>query len=119
FARCAKRLAARTRIALTGTPIENRLDELRSIFEFILPGYLGSEERFRETFEIPIARHNDKEAIEELKRMIAPFKLRRVKSEVLADLPPKVEDLRMCDLSAHQSALYRAIVQRDGAALVD
>jgi SNF2 family DNA or RNA helicase len=119
FARAAKRLAAQTRIALTGTPIENRLDELRSIFEFILPGYLGSEERFRERFEVPIVRHSDPEAMEELKRMIAPFKLRRIKSEVLQDLPPKVEDVRMCDLSAHQSALYRAIVQKDAAMLVD
>jgi superfamily II DNA or RNA helicase len=119
FARSAKRLSAQTRIALTGTPIENRLDELRSLFDFILPGYLGSEERFREHFEIPIVRHRDREAMGELKRMIAPFKLRRVKGEVLQDLPPKVEDVRGCELSAHQSALYRAVVARDGARLAD
>jgi superfamily II DNA or RNA helicase len=119
YARCAKQLTAQTRLALTGTPIENRLDELRSIFDFILPGYLGSAERFRERFEIPIVRHNDPAAREELKRMIAPFKLRRVKSEVLQDLPPKVEDVRMCDLSPHQAALYRALVARDGERLAE
>jgi superfamily II DNA or RNA helicase len=119
FARAAKRLHAGTRLALTGTPIENRLDELRSIFDYLLPGYLGSEELFRERFEIPIARESHPEAIADLKEMIAPFKLRRMKSEVLEDLPPKVEDVRMCELSAHQSALYRALVQRDGRALAD
>jgi superfamily II DNA or RNA helicase len=119
FARAAKLLRAGTRLALTGTPVENRLDELRSIFDFILPGYLGSEELFRERFEIPIARESDPGATAELKEMIAPFKLRRVKSEVLEDLPPKVEDVRMCELSPHQSALYRALVQRDGRALAD
>ncbi len=119
FARCAKRLSAQTRIGLTGTPIENRLDELRSIFDFILPGYLGSEERFRQHFELPIVRHHDKAAMGELKRMIAPFKLRRVKSEVLQDLPPKVEDVRECELSPHQAALYRAVVARDGERLAD
>jgi SNF2 family DNA or RNA helicase len=119
YARCAKRLSAGTRIALTGTPIENRLDELRSLFEFVLPGYLGSAERFREHFEIPIVKHADKEAMDELKRMIGPFKLRRVKSEVLQDLPPKVEDVRTCELSAHQSALYQAVVARDGERLAE
>jgi superfamily II DNA or RNA helicase len=119
YARAARHLRAATRLALTGTPVENRLDELRSIFEFILPGYLGSAERFREYFEIPIVRFGDTAARDELKRMIAPFKLRRVKSEVLQDLPPKVEDVRTCELSPHQSALYRAIVQRDGEKLAE
>ena len=119
YAQAAKRLSARTRMALTGTPIENRLDELWSIFQFVLPGLLGSHQSFRERFEIPIIRNNDFLAKEKLKKLIAPFKLRRVKSEVLQDLPPKVEDVRMCDLSAHQAALYRALVERDGERLAD
>jgi superfamily II DNA or RNA helicase len=119
YAQAAKRLSARTRLALTGTPIENRLDELWSIFQFVLPGLLGSHQSFRERFEIPIVRNNDIFAREKLKRLIAPFKLRRVKSEVLQDLPPKVEDVRMCELSAHQQALYRALVERDGERLAD
>jgi SNF2 family DNA or RNA helicase len=119
YAQAAKRLSARTRLALTGTPIENRLDELWSIFQFVLPGLLGSHQSFRERFEIPIIRNNDFLAKDKLKKLIAPFKLRRVKSEVLQDLPPKVEDVRMCDLSAHQQALYRALVERDGERLAD
>ncbi len=119
YAQAAKRLRAGTRLALTGTPIENRLDELWSIFDFLLPGHLGSQERFRESFEIPIVKRNAAAARGRLKALIAPFKLRRVKSEVLQDLPPKVEDLRMCDLSPHQAALYRTIVQRDGEALAE
>jgi SNF2 family DNA or RNA helicase len=119
YAQAAKRLSARTRMALTGTPIENRLDELWSIFQFVLPGLLGSAQSFRERFEIPIVRGNDFLAKEKLKKLIAPFKLRRVKSEVLQDLPPKVEDVRMCDLSSHQQALYRALVERDGERLAD
>ncbi len=119
YAQSAKRLQARTRLALTGTPIENRLDELWSIFQFVLPGYLGSAQSFRERFEAPIVRGNDALAKDKLKKMIAPFKLRRIKSEVLQDLPPKVEDVRMCELSAHQQALYRAIVEKDGERLAD
>ncbi|HEV3029803.1 MAG TPA: SNF2-related protein, partial [Planctomycetota bacterium] len=119
YAQAAKRLSAKTRLALTGTPIENRLDELWSIFQFVLPGLLGSQQSFRERFEIPIIRNNDFLAKEKLKKLIAPFKLRRVKSEVLQDLPPKVEDVRMCELSAHQAALYRALVERDGERLAD
>ncbi len=119
YARAAKRISARTRIALTGTPIENRLDELWSIFQFILPGYLGSAEHFRARYEIPIVRGQDHFAKEKLKRLIAPFKLRRVKSEVLQDLPPKVEDVRMCELSPHQQALYRTLVDRDAERLAD
>jgi superfamily II DNA or RNA helicase len=119
FAQAAKRLSARTRLALTGTPIENRLDELWSIFQFVLPGLLGSQQSFRERFEIPIIRNNDFLAKDKLKKLIAPFKLRRVKSEVLQDLPPKVEDMRFCELSAHQQALYRALVERDGERLAD
>ncbi len=119
YARAAKRLSARTRIALTGTPIENRLDELWSIFQFLLPGYLGSAEYFRAKYEIPIVRGNDVFAREKLKRLIAPFKLRRVKSEVLQDLPPKVEDVRICELSPHQAALYRTLVETDAERLAD
>ncbi|MBI3857275.1 MAG: DEAD/DEAH box helicase family protein, partial [Planctomycetes bacterium] len=119
YAQAAKRLSARTRLALTGTPIENRLDELWSIFQFVLPGLLGSHQSFRDRFEIPIVRNNDIFAREKLKRLIAPFKLRRVKSEVLQDLPPKVEDVRMCELSSHQQALYRALVERDGERLAE
>jgi SNF2 family DNA or RNA helicase len=119
YAQAARRLSARTRLALTGTPIENRLHEIWSIFQYLLPGHLGSAQGFRERFEIPIVRNNDSVAREKLKKLIGPFKLRRLKSEVLQDLPPKVEDVRMCDLSVHQAALYRALVEQDGERLAD
>jgi hypothetical protein len=119
FTRAAKQLNAGTRIALSGTPIENRLDELWSLFDFVLPGYLGSFEQFRKAFEIPIMKDQDGGALARLKKMISPFKLRRVKSEVLADLPAKVEDYRHCELTPHQQALYRAVTDRAGKELID
>jgi superfamily II DNA or RNA helicase len=117
-AQAARALDARTRLALTGTPVENRLDELWSIFEFLQPGYLGSAESFRKRFEIPIVREENGAALERLRRLIHPFKLRRVKEEVLADLPAKVEDVRWCELTAPQAALYRALLEKEGG-LVD
>ena len=114
-AQAARALDARTRLALTGTPIENRLDELWSIFEFLQPGFLGSAESFRKRFEIPIVRDGDGAALERLRRLIHPFKLRRVKAEVLSDLPAKVEDVRWCDLAPAQAALYRALLEKEGA----
>jgi SNF2 family DNA or RNA helicase len=119
FTRAAKQLRAATRIALSGTPIENRLDELWSLMDFVLPGHLGTFEQFRKEFEIPIVKEEDGGALARLKKRIAPFKLRRVKSEVLADLPPKVEDYRFCDLTPHQQALYRALTDRQGQELID
>ena len=115
FAQAARALDARTRLALTGTPIENRLDELWSIFEFLQPGYLGSAESFRTRFEVPIVRDQDRAALQRLRKLIDPFKLRRIKSEVLADLPPKVEDSRYCELTPPQAALYRALLEKEGA----
>jgi SNF2 family DNA or RNA helicase len=115
FAQAARALDATTRLALTGTPIENRLDELWSIFEFLQPGYLGSAESFRTRFEIPIVRDGNRAALTLLQKMIDPFKLRRAKGEVLADLPPKVEDARWCELTPPQAALYRALLEKEGA----
>jgi superfamily II DNA or RNA helicase len=119
MAQAARTLRARHRLALTGTPIENRPSELWAIFDFLMPGYLGSAERFRERYEIPITRHGDAGASATLRRVVHPFKLRRLKQEVLAELPPKVEDLRFCQLSAHQAALYREVVAQQGQPLVD
>ncbi|HET8759432.1 MAG TPA: DEAD/DEAH box helicase, partial [Nitrospiria bacterium] len=118
-AKAAKALAARHRLALTGTPIENRLAELWSIFDFLLPGYLGTARSFRREYELPIAKHGDREREAVLKRVIHPFKLRRLKAEVLKELPPKVEDLRHCRLSPAQAAIYRDLVAHEGQPLAD
>ncbi|MBI5367075.1 MAG: DEAD/DEAH box helicase, partial [Planctomycetes bacterium] len=118
MARSAKQLDARFRLALTGTPIENRLSELWSIFDFVAPGYLGTVQSFRERFESPITRDQDPEARRVLRRLVHPFKLRRLKSDVLSELPAKMEDLRYCELSGQQAALYKAVVERDARPLV-
>ncbi|MBI4563733.1 MAG: DEAD/DEAH box helicase, partial [Planctomycetes bacterium] len=116
-AEAARALRARTRLALTGTPIENRLDELWSIFEFLQPGYLGSAESFRRRFEIPVVREGDAFALERLRKRIHPFKLRRVKRDVLGDLPSKVEDIRWCGMTPPQAALYRSVLDREHSRL--
>lgn len=116
-ARAVKRLRAAHRLALTGTPMENRPMELWSIFEFLLPGYLGSARAFRARFERPIVQQGDPDAMARLRRLVHPFKLRRAKADVLAELPPKIEDVRLCELTPHQAVLYRAIIQRAGGVI--
>jgi len=118
-ARAARKLQAKHRLVLTGTPIENHLEELRSIADFVLPGYLGTTESFRKRFARPIET-GDEKAILVLKRAIDPFKLRRLKAQVLTDLPPKIEDERHAVLTPHQAVLYAEVLDRAKAAgLID
>ena len=105
-ARCVKRLTARTRFALTGTPIENRLSELWSIFDFLMPGFLYSGRKFREHLELPILKGNQ-EVSGRLNRMVRPFILRRLKTQVLKDLPEKLENTVYTKLSGEQKKLYQ------------
>ena len=109
-ARASKRLRADHRLALTGTPIENRLSELWSIFDFLMPGLLGSLSRFRQQYEAPITVRADREAEARLRRRIYPFILRRMKQEVAKDLPEKFESVLHCDLLPEQRALYRDVL---------
>jgi superfamily II DNA or RNA helicase len=110
-ARCAKRVPADVRFALTGTPVENRLAELWSIFDFLMPGVLGSQEAFRHRFELPIAE-GDEHAAAHLQQIVAPFVLRRMKDEVLDELPEKTETLLYATLEGEQRDLYRACSDR-------
>ncbi len=112
-AQAARALTARHRIALTGTPVENRLSELWSIMTFLNPGYLGSETSFRRDFSRPIERTADPTAIERLRRLTAPFVLRRLKTDptIIADLPEKLEMNVYCTLTPEQATLYEAVVQ--------
>ena len=114
-AQAARKLKAGFKLALTGTPVENRLSELWSIFQFLNPGYLGSRRAFTSSFATPIERHNDKAAAEQLRQLVAPFILRREKSDpkVIQDLPDKYENRVYCTLSTEQVALYEAIVRRE------
>lgn len=112
-------LKGRIRVCLTGTPMENHLGELKSLFDFLIPGYLGSDEYFRRNFLNPIQRGDDPQVSLALQKLIYPFKLRRTKIEVLPDLPAKVEDLRHCGLSDEQVRLYREIVALKAKPLVE
>lgn len=107
-----RRIPAASRIALTGTPVENRLLELWSIMEFLNPGYLGSREQFRQRFVLPIERYNDDGAALELRRLVQPFLLRRLKTDptIITDLPEKNEMVVYCPLSEEQARLYNQVV---------
>jgi superfamily II DNA or RNA helicase len=96
-------------LCLSGTPIENNLEELRAVFDLAVPGLLGDPKRFRARFRDPIERCGDAERLEQLRRRIAPFVLRRLKTLVAADLPPKTEIVRAVELSGEQRDLYEAI----------
>jgi SNF2 family DNA or RNA helicase len=111
--RAILKLSAPHRLALTGTPVENRLRDLWSIFNFLNPGYLGKEAQFRKTFELPIYKSNDLRKSETLKKLVEPFILRRVKTDkrIINDLPDKVEQKMYCTLSPEQASLYEAVVQ--------
>lgn len=96
------------RFALTGTPVENRLSELWSIFDFLMPGYFFSYPKFKERYEVPAIKDGDARALENVQKMAAPFLLRRMKSEVLKELPPKTESVRAIELQGEQKKLYTA-----------
>lgn len=114
-----RKLQARNRVALTGTPVENHLTELWSVLEFLNPGYLGSHERFRHQFMVPIERYNDDLQAAELRRLVQPFLLRRLKSDptVISDLPEKNEMVVYCSMTREQAGLYEATVNDALAAL--
>jgi SNF2 family DNA or RNA helicase len=103
-----KELKAKGYFALTGTPIENSLTELWSIFDFIMPGYLLTHNKFSKLYETPIIKNNDKIALEELNRHIKPFILRRLKKDVIKELPPKIEHKLVVDMTEEQKKLYAA-----------
>ena len=107
-------ITAPKRVALTGTPVENRLSELWSIMDFLNPGYLGASGTFRKKFSLPIERHRDQNKMSKLRSMVSPFILRRVKTDptVVSDLPSKIESKEWCPLTPEQAKLYENCVQR-------
>ncbi|MEU4322920.1 SNF2-related protein [Nocardia fluminea] len=111
-ARAARALTARHRLALTGTPVENRLEELRALFDFAMPKLLGSPQSFRAKFAVPIERERDQQAIDRLRLITDPFVLRRLKTDpaVISDLPEKLEMTVRANLTVEQAALYQAVV---------
>ncbi|MCC6177122.1 MAG: DEAD/DEAH box helicase [Chloroflexi bacterium] len=111
--RAVLKLPAAHRLALTGTPVENRLRDLWSIFNFLNPGYLGKEAQFRQSFELPIQKGHDPQKSLTLKKLAEPFILRRVKTDrrIIDDLPDKIEQTLYCALTPEQASLYEAVVK--------
>ena len=109
-ARSVKQIKAERTFALTGTPIENSLTELWSIFDFLLPGYLSSRRRFEARFDFANRRDPDPQSLEDLHRQIAPFVLRRMKKDVLKELPDKIETRMICEMTSAQRELYEAFL---------
>jgi len=105
----ARRLSARQRLCLTGTPMENHLGELWSLFHFLLPGLLGEKKQFHQLFRFPIEKNQNTERLNTLKQRIAPFFLRRIKQEVLPELPEKIEMIRPVLLTDVQREVYENI----------
>ncbi len=112
-ARAVRTIKTPRRLALTGTPVENRLGELWSIMDYLNPGLVGRSPEFKRRFSIPIERFRDPEAGERLKSLIAPFVLRRLKSDksIIQDLPEKMEMKVYCTLTPEQAALYKSVVE--------
>lgn len=111
-AKAVKAVQAKHRFALTGTPIENTLSELWSIFDFVMPGFFGRYRKFEECYEKPILRDHDSVQMQKLRRKIRPFVLRRMKKEVLTELPDKIETRRMAEMGAKQRKIYESYLAR-------
>ena len=111
-AKCIKKINSNTRFALTGTPIENSLAELWSIFDFIMPGYLFTYRKFKNMYETPIVKDNDESAMKKLKMLIEPFILRRNKKEVLTELPDKTVTILNNEMNEEQKNLYLTYLLR-------
>lgn len=118
-AKALRQLPARARLALTGTPIENAVRDLWSLYSFLLPGYLGSREDFKQRYELALAgQQPDENAMRRLRLRVEPFMLRRTKAKVAKDLPQKLEQVMWCDPSPLQKKTYAEIL-RQGASKVD
>ena len=110
--KAARRLTAGHRVALTGTPVENRLAELWSVMDFVNPGLLGTPEQFRARYSIPVERHGMTEPAHRLRAIIRPYVLRRLKTDpaIIDDLPEKIEMRQYCKLTTEQASLYQSVV---------
>ena len=118
-AQAVKSIKAAHRLVLTGTPMENSVLDLWSIFDFLMPGYLGSAQDFRERYEVPIARDKSETAQVRLGRRLRPFLLRRTKREVAPELPEKLEQVSFCELSDDQAALYQELLAASRREVLD
>jgi len=118
-AQAVKAIKAQHRLVLTGTPLENSVLDLWSIFDFLMPGYLGTAKDFRERYELPIAKEKNAEAQTRLARRLRPFMLRRLKKEVAADLPAKLEQVSFCELTPDQRSVYQQVIEASRKEVLD
>lgn len=110
-AQAVKAVKAEHRLVLTGTPLENSVLDLWSIFDFLMPGYLGTAQDFHERYELPIARARDAAAQQRLARRLRPFLLRRLKREVATELPAKLDQVSYCELTPEQRGVYQQLLE--------
>ena len=118
-AQAVKAVRAQHRLVLTGTPMENSVLDLWSIFDFLMPGYLGTAQDFRERYEMPIAKEKNVEAQKRLARRLRPFMLRRLKKDVAADLPAKLEQISFCELTPDQRSVYQQVIEASRKEVLD
>ncbi len=118
-AQAVKAIRSQHRLVLTGTPLENSVLDLWSIFDFLMPGYLGSAQDFRERYEIPITREKSAEAQSRLARRLKPFILRRLKRDVVKDLPAKLEQVSFCELTSDQQQVYKQVLEASRKEVLD
>ena len=118
-AQAVKGVRARHKIVLTGTPLENSVLDLWSIFDFLMPGYLGTAKDFRERYEVPITRAKDGAAQARLARRLRPFLLRRLKRDVARDLPEKIEQVAFCELTDAQREVYEKLIEASRKEVLD
>ncbi|MEI6437401.1 MAG: DEAD/DEAH box helicase [Candidatus Omnitrophota bacterium] len=111
-ARVTKQLNADHRLALTGTPLENSVADIWSIFDFLMPSFLGEYERFREVYEVPITLEQNSDKLRELSRRISPFVFRRMKQDVIKELPEKIEQTSYCELEPAQAKIYASMADK-------
>lgn len=110
-AKAVKAIEAESKLAMTGTPLENSIEELWSIFDYLMPGYLGNYSYFRDNFLTPISKNNEKEKLQELKERVAPFILRRRKEEVLKELPDKIINIHPVSMTQLQEDSYQTVLE--------
>jgi superfamily II DNA or RNA helicase len=118
-AQAVKAVRSKHRLVLTGTPLENSVLDLWSIFDFLMPGYLGAAQDFRERYELPITRDRNSDAASRLSRRLRPFLLRRLKRDVAADLPAKLEQVSFCEMTADQRAVYQQVIEASRKEVLD
>jgi superfamily II DNA or RNA helicase len=118
-AQAVKAVKSKHRLVLTGTPLENSVLDLWSIFDFLMPGYLGTAKDFRERYELPIAKSKDAAAQQRLSRRLRPFLLRRLKKDVAADLPARIEQVSFSELTPEQRGVYQQVIEASRKEVLD